>query len=432
VKSIVNHFTPKGGNMNNSIIAEKMKRQIDIFSGKLSKGVPKSGRRLIKEALYGIQVRQSVRLTEICRALQEPISLKKTEDRLCYQINRKGLGKKVTQNMIQEGSIRVEDDTLLIIDLSDISKKYAKKMEYMTGVHDGSDHKIGDGYWLMQVVGAEIDEIKITPLYGKLYSQDAPDYESENKEILAGVDSVTAATERRGIWVMDRGGDRLNLLEPLLNREQRFIIRQVGQRHVLYRGKLLSTKSIAARCKMRYAERVVKEEGDKEKIYNIEYGYQKLQLPGNTKQLYMVVIQGFGAEPMMLLTNVALQKSRKSLFKIVVSYIRRWQIEDSIRFMKQSYNLEDIRLLTYQRLQNMLVLVMGAMYFACVWLGDRLKLNILVHHALQSAKRLFGIPDFRYYAIADGIKEIFAGYRGKFSKKILPNPLFTQVLMFDP
>ena len=146
----------------------------------------------------------------------------------------------------------------------------------------------------------------------------------------------------------------------------------------------------------------------------------------------MVVVRGFGAEPMMLLTNIALQKSRKSLFNVVVSYVRRWQIEDSIRFMKQSYNLEDIRLLTYRRLQNMLVLVMGAMYFACVWLGNKLKLNILVHHALQSAKRLFGIPDFRYYAIADGIKEIFAGYKSRFGKKSSQKPFFTQALMFAP
>ena len=123
-----------------------------------------------------------------------------------------------------------------------------------------------------------------------------------------------------------------------------------------------------------------------------------------------MVVKGVGEEPMMLLTNVEVTKSRKSLFKIVLSYIKRWQIEDTIRFAKQSYQVEDIRLLTYKRLQNMVVLVLGAMYFACVWLGDRFRLSILAHHALKAAKRLFGIPDFRYYAIADGIKEIFSGY----------------------
>ena len=37
----------------------------------------------------------------------------------------------------------------------------------------------------------------------------------------------------------------------------------------------------------------------------------------------------------------------------------------------------------------------------------RAKINILAMHALKAAKRLFGIPDFRYYALADGISNIF-------------------------
>jgi hypothetical protein len=44
-----------------------------------------------------------------------------------------------------------------------------------------------------------------------------------------------------------------------------------------------------------------------------------------------------------------------------------------------------------------------------VWLGEGLKLGILAHHALEAAKRLFGIPNFRYYALADGIKAFLEG-----------------------
>ncbi len=55
----------------------------------------------------------------------------------------------------------------------------------------------------------------------------------------------------------------------------------------------------------------------------------------------------------------------------------------------------------------MAVLVLAASYFAAVWLGTKAKLNILARHAMDTAKRLFGIPDFRYYALADGIKAIF-------------------------
>jgi len=50
-----------------------------------------------------------------------------------------------------------------------------------------------------------------------------------------------------------------------------------------------------------------------------------------------------------------------------------------------------------------------AMFFTMVCLGQQIKLAILCHHALSAAKRLLGIPDFRYYAIADGIRKILAG-----------------------
>ena len=52
------------------------------FSGELSSGLCKPGRRFVAEAIYGIQARQSVLLSEIGRALNETIQLKKTETRL--------------------------------------------------------------------------------------------------------------------------------------------------------------------------------------------------------------------------------------------------------------------------------------------------------------------------------------------------------------
>jgi len=57
--------------MNNSRTAEKIKDQITKFSGILSEGLCKTGRRLVTEAIYGIQSRQSVKLTEIGRSLNE-------------------------------------------------------------------------------------------------------------------------------------------------------------------------------------------------------------------------------------------------------------------------------------------------------------------------------------------------------------------------
>lgn len=418
--------------MNNSIIAGKMQKQIKEFSGILSNSLPKVSQRFVGEAIYGIQSRQSVKLTEIGRSLNEKISLHKTQDRLCQQLNRKELKYVIRENLIQEGESQIKRDSLLIIDISDINKKYAEKMEYLTDVRDGSEKKIGRGYWTVQIIGAETEGVHITPLYGELYSQDSPEFESENTEILKGVNSIHKYTGERGIYVMDRGGDRIKLIEPLLEKKLRFIIRQVGSRDVIYKGNKKLVETLAEECPMVYAERIIKEEKNKEKIYDLEFGYRKIKVSGYKDQLYLVVVKGFGEKPLMILTNVEVKKSRKSLLFIVMSYMKRWQIEETIRFAKQSYELEDIRLLSYRRLQNMMVLVMGSMYFAAVWLGEHMKLKILLHHALRSAKRLFGIPNFRYYAVADGIKDILAKYSGMFNHKITREKLDLQLVLFFP
>jgi hypothetical protein len=395
--------------MNYAKTVHKLREQIIKFSGELSFGWPKVMQRFIVEALYGIQARQSVRLTEIARSLEEKIPLRKTQYRLCRQLGRWGLWAKITDSLCQMASSRVEEDTLLVLDISDIAKKYARRMEYLATVHDGSEGTLANGYWTCSVIGAKGGERVLTPLYSRLYSQEGPDFRSENAEVRKAISSVSEHTEKRGIWVLDRGGDRREIIHHLLGNKLRFIIRLKVDRHLVYRGNKRSALEQASRCPMLYSERVVKEERGKEKIYHLEFGYRPIRLPERKEQLYMVVVKGFGQNPMMLLTNVQVRKSRKSLWQIIESYITRWSIEETIRFIKQSYNLEDIRLLTYRRLQNMMALVLAVAYFAMVYLGIKTKLRVLARHVLKAARRLFGIPDFRFYALADGIRELLFG-----------------------
>ena len=65
-------------------------------------------------------------------------------------------------------------------------------------------------------------------------------------------------------------------------------------------------------------------------------------------------------------------------------------------------------MLDYDRLKNMVTLVLAAAFFAAVRLGEELKLAVLAHHVTRLAKRFFGVPDFHYYALADGIATLLA------------------------
>ena len=76
--------------------------------------------------------------------------------------------------------------------------------------------------------------------------------------------------------------------------------------------------------------------------------------------------------------------------------------QETFRFVKQSYNLEDIQVMKYQWLKNLVVLVTVAAYFAAAYLGQQMKLRILIEKLLIISQRSFGIPPSRFYALADG------------------------------
>jgi len=385
--------------------AQKLREQMVRFSGELSTGLPKVARRFVAEMVFGIQARGSVRLTEVGRALGERISLKKTEERLSRQLGRRGLDREIQRRLIAQAAPRIEDDTLLVLDLSDVTKKYAEKMENMGRVRDGSEKELGWGYWTLNIVGANTKGTKLVPLYGRLFSHAAGGHDSENEEIREAVGEVSEGVRKRGIWVMDRGGDRGYIYNYLLPNKLRFLIRVRGDRGLQTVRGIESAVELARSCPMLFNETVVKEEAGQERLVHLACGLRKVRLPDRREELTLVVVKGFGEEPLMILTNLPVRRSRKSIWHVVQSYITRWRIEDVIRFVKQSYRLEDIRCLTYRRLQALMVLVTAAAYFAAVYLGLRMKLRVLAAHVLRASKRVFGIPDFRLYALADGIRQ---------------------------
>ena len=377
---------------------------------------------MVREVLYGVQCRASVRLSEIGRALSERTGMKKVIERLSRQLNRAGLRQRVRKNLLEWAAGQIDEETLLVVDPTDIRKPYAEKMEYLARVRDGSSGELRDGYWCCQVVGVRRGSAQVLPLYQESYSQEAPDFVSENQEIHKAVAAVSQATGKQGIWVMDRGGDREEVLRFLLEGDHKLLIRQRGDRHLLCGRSPQSGHQIAAKCRLPYRETVIKETSKGEQVYHLDFGARAVRIPGFSQKLSLVVVAGLGEKPLLLLTTMAVTRSRKSLWRVVESYLARWRVEETIRFIKQSYQLEDIRLLRYRRLRTMAVLVMAVAYFACVYLGKSIKLRILVQHIQQAAKRIYGIPEFRFYALADGIKQVLFGRYGGMGKPPPPAP----------
>ena len=231
-------------------------------------------------------------------------------------------------------------------------------------VRDGSEGgEIVDGYWTNQVIATEVDSNEITPLYYSLYSQKSPDFESENGEIIKAFDQVGKAVQNRGIWVIDRGGDRDDLYESLLKNKRDFIIRLVGSRDLISEGKALRSLWLAYACRLPYENSIIKIIEGKEVQFHIRYGFMPVYLPEFKNPLTMVVIKGFGGQPMMLLTSLKINSKEKDLWFIISAYLKRWSIEETIRFIKQTYDLENIRVLKYVRLTEYDGFVIGRILF---------------------------------------------------------------------
>jgi len=404
--------------MNFSHLANKLRSKITKFSGILSQDLDKTARRFVGEAIYGIMASQSVMLTEIGRQQESLISLKKIEERFSRQLIKPKIWDCLHNRILSMASSRVKDRTLLILDLSDLKKKYAEKMEHMAIVRDGSDGgELVDGYWTNQVVASEVGSNEITPLHFSLYSQTSPDFSGENSQILQAIDQVGSAVQNRGIWVIDRGGDRDALYRPLLQYKRDFIIRMVGTRDLIYQEQKTRSLWLAVGCRLNYKKSFVKIIHGKEIQFNIRFGSVPVKLPDMDTPLNMVVVRGFSNKPMMLLTSLEIRPGEKDLWFIIQAYMKRWSIEETIRFIKQTYDLENIRVLKYARLQNMMALLLAVFYFVAVVLDQTQKLTIMAGHILRSAKRVFGIPDFKYYALGDGLGNIFSRYPGQLQKQ---------------
>lgn len=399
--------------MNSSKIACNLRKRISRFSGNVSSGLCLRAQSFVGDMVYGIGASQSVLLSKVGRTLEEDIALIKTEERLSRNLQRPELEEVVRDNVLRMGADHIGRDSLLIIDPSDITKKYAKKMEYLATVRDGSEHDLGQGYWTLHIVGTELDSNKIVPLYQRLWSCDAPDFVSENEEILRGVDAVMAHVGHRGVFVCDRGGDRINLFGPLLDRKARFLVRLVGNRNLVYHGQTMLAQEVVRGCPCPFAKAVVKLDGDREVCYTLRFGYRKVYLPERPELLYLLVVHGLGAEPLMLLTTEPLRKAYTCLWHWVRAYLRRWSIEETIRYVKTCYELENVRVLNYQGLQNLMALVLAVIFFnACILDHDQ-RLRIMAHYVEKAAKRLFGVPDFKYYALSDGLSALFSRHPGK-------------------
>jgi hypothetical protein len=401
--------------MYDTTIAAKLLGQLDSFLGRISPHFHKPVARFIGDMMYGIMAEKDVKLTSVVRALKEKITAKKVEDRLSRMLSSEGLERDLHDVIAAEGSAKVHRDTLIILDPSDVQKPYARKMEHLAKVWDGSKGEVGDnlGYWGCMAVACESGGRRPIPLHFRLWSAESPGFASENDEVESIVRTISKHTKKRGIYVYDRGGDNIEFYRFLLSMGLDFIVR-LKERYVKSWKRKVMCGELAGQCRMLYREVVVFDHHGEERRVTIEFGVVPVRLPDiPDRLLHMVIVRGLGRQPMMLLTTLARNTSREALWQVVEGYITRWRVEDTIRHVKQSYHLEDIRLFKYDKLKSMAAVVLATVYFSMVWIGNSEKHAVIARSIARMSFRIHGVPDFHFYSIVDGTSDILKGQGGR-------------------
>ncbi len=397
----------------NSCTISRFKAQANKFSGIISKGLGKIQSRLIKEMIYGIQASKDVKISNVARSLQEDIALIKTEDRLCPNLSAGDFSSHINEQIIRLGDDKITEEMVIAIDPGDIMKPYAKATEHLCGIWDGDKHEGAQGYHLCQVTAAKLEHNKIVPLYCEAFSDKEDGYKGITDRIITIINKVRQRTGTAGVWAIDRQGDCNEIIRYFWDSGLKFVTRFKLNRWLLTPNKNGGIVPVQAERLDRHMNldckaQITKIEDGKQTVLNITFGIQKIALydePG--KWFNALVVKGFGKHPMVLLTNLEPGTNNPAqVYKILEIYLIRWKCDECYRYIKQSYNLVDIRVRSYNAIRNITAIVHAITYFTSIYMGINLKLKIMVQKIFLLSKRFFGVPCFFHYAMANGIHEL--------------------------
>jgi hypothetical protein len=404
---------------NYSTLGHNLKRGIFNFSERISKGFRKPIQKFITDMVYGLIATKSCLLTKISRGLKEDIALDKTVERLSRNLMNFEDTEELMEAYFKTVKGSFDEDTVLIIDDSDISKPCSNKLEGLCRVKDGSTGKITDGYWYAGVNALTSEHKQPIPVYSRVYSTEEAGYVSNNAETIKSLEFLTQHFPTSNIRALDRGYDAGYVFEYFIPRNECFIVRMVGNRNCIYKGETILISELARQFKGKYSLEFKTKDGKKT---NCKISIVPVLLPMYPdKPMNLVVCRGIGKDPLLLLTNMN-SNDKRLCVTITKVYLMRWRIEEYYKFKKQGFGFEKFLVRSLMSIRNLDSLLTVAIGYIGI-LSEKVNESIEVKEIVEASKRLYGLSKFTFYAISDGLAEIFAkSYVGirVFFRKYIP------------
>ena len=365
--------------------------------------------KFIYQMVFGIIKSGEVKTGQIAKSLHEGISFKKTEERLGHHLGKEDLYKEIQRAHILMYSSDLKRCLYHIVDLTDIQKEYAKKMDGLDKVRDGDKDVIGTGYYMCNITSVDESGELIVPIYSDLYSL-KEENTSENKKILEATELVISGSRKESIFVCDRGMDRIEIMKPLLKDHTYFIIRQRGNRNLFYGEKKKSFKQVSRIVTLHLSYQVRKRKKKKTIVRTYTAGAAQVRLPDSKQNLWLMVSKGEGRGYTWYLAYLpqSVTSEKKACDIIFTGYGLRWKIEEYHRQIKCDFHIEDIRLQRYQALKTMIALLNLAVSFIYAKLDS---IIITMFFETKTAgfykRRLSELQGFIYYKLTYAVKEFF-------------------------
>ena len=375
--------------------------QVGSFTQTLGEACPKPSRKFIHRMTLGLVMSGSVLLSEAARKLQplRAISFHASHKGLCRGLkSRRWAALPVQEAYLRFVAPFLPRKRIIACDMGDITKPSGRKMPGLRTVRDGSTGRLKKGWWLVEIE-AFFGKGMHLPLWLELFSVNRRCYKSQRSMVEDAITMLVRCLGTGGLWVFDRGFDNWKTFAFLAGLKLQFLIRVNAKRVVVdgRDGKERSLGKISAAAVPSGSFLWGRKRAARG--YLIEVAFASFLIPQNGQELSLVVAHGFGRHPLLLATNVPVLTGKQAV-KMVRDYLKRWSVEEAGRLVKQAFDLENIRVLTWPGLVKLVWMAMWSYGLMCLM---RVRARRLCAKIIAAYPSFGPTPRFPYYRIAGGL-----------------------------
>ena len=337
--------------------------------------------KFVQSMLKGISVSRSVNLTEIAKGLGESISLHATHKRLSRNLYDLELTRNLANRLLKHGSKCVGSQTRLIVRTSELQKKFARRIEFLPSAEGPSE----TGFKVCEIIASEPGSKTYLPLLSHVWSDAVPDFASDAMEVYNSIQKVLAATAYKGVvYVDDRSIPSETCKLILADRKINYMIMVDDQDlQVRVRNEEFSIVEMLDRVDTRYGKILYKlvpvgffgaSQTDLDLFIHAGCAAVKMPLSGRSVNFIVLKTKSSILEEQAIpfLTTHTDLRSRKALMGLVDSFLSTQDVIELHRRLRESFNPENFRVLSYNRLQLLMTLLEAVICYEVSAKGDEL------------------------------------------------------------